>query len=100
MFSKTLAVELGPEGIRVNTIAPGAVETDINRPILDEIGRENFAQWIPLGRVAQPSEIVGPAIFLAADAASELSRATLAVYGAYSHHLVVCRISAAACDLV
>ncbi len=96
MFSKTIAVELGPEAIRVNTIAPGAVETDINRPILDELGRENFAQWIPLGRVAQPSEIVGPAIFLASDAASYVSGATLVVDGAYSHHLVRYRIAAGA----
>ena len=98
MFTKTMAVELGPEAIRVNTIAPGAVETDINRPILDEIGRENFAEWIPLGRVAQPSEIVGPAIFLASDAASYVSGATLVVDGAYSHHLVRYRIAAGAGD--
>lgn len=96
MFTKTIALELGPEGIRVNTIAPGAVETEINRSILDEIGRENFAQWIPLGRVAEPGEIVGPALFLASNAASYVSGATLVVDGAYSHHLVRYRLAAVA----
>jgi len=96
MFSKTLALELGREAIRVNTIAPGAVETEINRSILDEVGRENFAQWIPLGRVAQPSEIVGPALFLASNAASYMSGATLVVDGAYSHHLIRYRTAAVA----
>jgi len=93
MFSKTIAVELGPEAIRVNTIAPGAVETDMNRSILDKVGRENFGRWIPLGRVGQPSEIVGPALFLASDAASYVSGATLVVDGAYSHHLVRYRVA-------
>ncbi len=98
MFSKTLALELGREAIRVNTIAPGAVETEINQSILDQVGRENFAQWIPLGRVAQPSEIVGPALFLASNAASYMSGATLVVDGAYSHHLIRYRTTAVAGD--
>ena len=44
MFSKTLAVELGPMGIRVNNLAPGPVETDINREVIEELGRDNFAE--------------------------------------------------------
>ena len=100
MFTRTVALELAPEGIRVNTIAPGAVETDINREILDEIGRHNFSEWIPLGRVAQTSEIVGPAIFLASRAASYVTGATLVVDGGYSHHLVRYRIAAVAGDSV
>src|SRR5260370_22620048 len=46
MFTKTMAVELGPEAIRVNTISPAAAATYLNRPILDEIGRDNFADGI------------------------------------------------------
>jgi len=98
MFTKTIAIELGPEGIRVNTLAPGAVETDINRAILDEIGRDRFARWIPLGRVAQANEIVGPAVFLASRAASYVSGAALVVDGAYSQHLVRYRLDAIAGD--
>lgn len=88
MFSRTIAVELAPHGIRVNNLAPGAVETDINRRILDDIGREKFAEWIPLGRVAQTQEMVGPALFLASDAASYVTGSTLYADGAYMQHLV------------
>lgn len=92
MFTKTAAIELGPEGIRVNTLAPGAVETDINRDVLDQIGRDRFQEWIPLGRTARTCELVGPAVFLASDAASYVNGATLIVDGGYSHNLVRYRL--------
>jgi NAD(P)-dependent dehydrogenase (short-subunit alcohol dehydrogenase family) len=88
MVTRTIAIELGPEGIRVNNLAPGAVETDINREVLDQIGREQFREWIPLGRVAQTSEMVGPALFLAADASRYVTGATIYADGGYMQHLV------------
>lgn len=88
MFTRTLAVELGPSGVRVNALAPGAIETEINRPILDEIGRDNFAEWIPLGHVGQTQDIAYPAVFLASDASRYVTGAVLVVDGAYSHHVV------------
>ncbi len=88
MVTATLSVELGPEAIRVNSLAPGAVETEINRDLIGRIGPERFAEWIPLGRVAKPEEIVAPAVFLASDASSYVSGANLVVDGAYRHHLV------------
>lgn len=88
MFTKTVAVELAPRGIRVNNLAPGAVETDINRDVLDQIGRDKFREWIPLGRVAHTHELVGPALFLASDAASYITGATLYADGGYLHNLV------------
>ncbi|MGH2531550.1 MAG: SDR family NAD(P)-dependent oxidoreductase [Thermomicrobiales bacterium] len=88
MVTRTLAIELAPLGIRINNLAPGAVETDINREILDQIGRDTFAEWIPLGRVARTDEMVGPALFLASEAASYVTGATLYADGAYRHHLV------------
>jgi glucose 1-dehydrogenase len=88
MFTRTLAIELGPSGVRVNALAPGAIETDINRSILDEIGRSNFAEWIPLGHVGQTQDVADPAVFLASDASRYVSGATLVVDGAYSHHVV------------
>ena len=88
MFTKTAAIELAPLGIRVNNLAPGAIETDINREIIDQIGGDKFAEWIPAGRVGTVDEVVGPALFLASDAASYVTGATLYADGAYRHHLV------------
>lgn len=88
MFTRSAAVELAAQGIRVNTLAPGAIETDMNRDVLDEIGRDRFADWIPLGRVGREDEMVGPAVFLASRAASYVTGATLIADGAYSQHLI------------
>jgi NAD(P)-dependent dehydrogenase (short-subunit alcohol dehydrogenase family) len=88
MFTKTAALELAPFGIRVNNLAPGAVETDLNRQVLETIGREKFREWIPLGRVAQVDDMVGPALFLASDASKYVTGATLYVDGGYLQHLV------------
>ena len=88
MFTKAAALELSPLGIRINNLAPGAVETDINRAILDRIGRERFAEWIPLGRVAQTADMAGPALFLASDASRYVTGTTLYADGGYLQHLV------------
>ena len=88
MFTKAAAIELAPLGIRVNSLAPGAIETDINRAVIDQIGREKFAEWIPAGRVGTVAEVVGPAMFLASDAASYVTGEALYADGAYRHHLV------------
>jgi NAD(P)-dependent dehydrogenase (short-subunit alcohol dehydrogenase family) len=88
MFMKTLAIELGPEGVHVNAIAPGAIATDINREVIATIGEDRFREWIPLGRVGDVSEIAEVAAFLCSPAASYINGATITVDGAYSHHLV------------
>lgn len=88
MASKVAAIELAPFGIRVNNFAPGAIETEINREVLDHIGRDKFAEWIPAGRVGTTKEMIGPAIFLASDASSYVTGATLTADGAYSLNLV------------
>jgi NAD(P)-dependent dehydrogenase (short-subunit alcohol dehydrogenase family) len=88
MITKTAALELGREGIRVNAIAPGAIETRHNSELLDEIGRDQFADWIPLGRIGRPEEIADIAVFLASDAARYINGHTLVADGGYRHHLV------------
>ncbi len=88
MVTKTLAIEWGPEGIRVNAIAPGAIATDINADVIEEIGEESFREWIPLGRVGTPDDIGPAAVFLASRAAQYMTGATLVIDGGYSHHLV------------
>ena len=88
MFTRTLALELGPMGIRINNLAPGPVETDLNREVIDEIGRDKFAEWVPSGRVAKVEEMIGPAIFLASAASSYVNGATLYADGGYMLNLV------------
>jgi NAD(P)-dependent dehydrogenase (short-subunit alcohol dehydrogenase family) len=88
MFTKTIAVELAPYGVRVNNFAPGAVETEINREVIHEIGEDKFREWIPLGRVAQTDEMIGPALFLASDASSYVTGTTLYADGGYLQNLV------------
>jgi 3-oxoacyl-[acyl-carrier protein] reductase len=62
---KGLSTELARDGIRVNCLAPGWVDTDMSRPALNDpaAGAEIFAT-IPLGRVGTPEEIAGPILFL------------------------------------
>ncbi|MCX7283400.1 MAG: SDR family NAD(P)-dependent oxidoreductase [Novosphingobium sp.] len=82
-FTKSLALELGPEGIRVNTIAPET--TDTPQVALDfMIPRENRAheeRWIPLGRFGQPSDCAGAALYLASPLAAWVTGTALNVDG-------------------
>ena len=63
-FSKALARELAPSGIRVNCIAPGAIDTKMNSN-LSEADKADFANEIPMGRFGTPEEIAGVVSFLA-----------------------------------
>ena len=82
---KTLAAELGPEGVRVNAIAPGVVETPLTEQIKAQPEwYEAYAQKGALGRWAQPSEMVGAVIFLASEAASFVTGTLLFVDGGWT----------------
>ena len=85
MQTKVSALELAGYGIRVNSIAPGAILTDINADI---IAAMDFEDWIPLKRVGNTEEIVGPAIFLASRASSYITGSTLFVDGGYKENLL------------
>lgn len=78
-MARTLAVELGPHGIRVNTIAPGAVQTDSN-PMSEE-AKEMNARTTPLRRVAQAEDVAGAIYLLALDEAGFISGSYTAASG-------------------
>jgi NAD(P)-dependent dehydrogenase (short-subunit alcohol dehydrogenase family) len=81
---RTLAAELGPEGVRVNAIAPGVVETALTAPIkADSDWYDAYAQKSVLRRWAQPEELVGATIFLASDASSYVTGSFLTVDGGW-----------------
>jgi 3-oxoacyl-[acyl-carrier protein] reductase len=81
-FVKALAKELAPSRIRVNAIAPGAVETDMLQSFTNE-DLINLAEEIPLGRIGQPDEVADAAVFLASDKASYITGQVLSVNGGW-----------------
>jgi len=82
---KSMAVDLAPHGIRVNAFGPGPTLTPGNREFFarPEV-REANLRLVPLGRVAEPEEMVGAAVFLGSDEASYVTGATLMVDGGYT----------------
>jgi 3-oxoacyl-[acyl-carrier protein] reductase len=81
MFMRSMAIELAPDRIRVNCIAPAWTETDMAAPSLDQIGREEVARGFPLGRIGQPDDVAGATCFLLSDLASFITGVTLTVDG-------------------
>jgi len=81
-FTKSLAAELAPHGIRVNAVSPGWVLTDMTRQVFaDPAQRAEALRPIPLGRPGTPEEIAGPVAFLASDLASFIYGEVLCVNG-------------------
>ena len=78
---KCLSVDLGPFGITVNSIAPGAIDTDMNRPFWTEESRKNLSDRIPLKRIGIPQDVAKAVSFLLSDDASYITGATLVVDG-------------------
>lgn len=80
-FSKSLALEIAPYGITVNVICPGI--TDTAQPRGHQTEEQIYAQGqrIPLGRIGQPEDLAGPAIFLASDAAGFITGQTVLANG-------------------
>ena len=84
-LTKSLAVAWAPEGIRVNAIAPGWIETPMTVPARsDEKRNQAIIGRTPMGRWGKPEDIVGPALFLASDAARFVTGVVLPVDGGYS----------------
>jgi glucose 1-dehydrogenase len=82
MLTKTLALEVADKGIRINSIAPGAIATMMNVDVLeDEEKRKAEENKIPMHRIGEPIEIAKVALFLASDAASYITGTTIYVDG-------------------
>ena len=81
-YTKSLAAELGPRGIRVNCVAPGWVDTDMSAASLnDPVERREIERLIPIGRVASAGDIAGPILFLVSDLARHLQGEVVNVNG-------------------
>jgi 3-oxoacyl-[acyl-carrier protein] reductase len=80
-FTRHLANELGPWGIRVNCVAPSAIENDRMRSWTTSEQREQLGASFPLRRIGQPADVAEAAVFLASEAASWITGVTLDVAG-------------------
>ncbi len=82
LFTQAVAKELAGSGVRVNAIAPGWIETPLNDWMTKDQGiLQTIEGMIPMGRIGQADEVVGAAIYLASDASSFVTGATLVVDG-------------------
>jgi NAD(P)-dependent dehydrogenase (short-subunit alcohol dehydrogenase family) len=84
-FTRALAAELGKDGVRVNAIGPGLIETPLNAQVRANRPElvKTFLDHTPLGRTGKPEDIVGPAIFLASDLSSYVTGAIVMADGGY-----------------
>jgi 3-oxoacyl-[acyl-carrier protein] reductase len=81
-FTKSLAVELAPVGIRVNCVAPGWVDTEMCEEVFRTPGsRERVESGIPLKRIPPPEDVAGPILFLASDLARHITGEVVNVNG-------------------
>ncbi len=84
-FTKALAVELAPQNIRVNSIAPTFLETPLTAPMF---AKPEFAKWvmdrIPLGRLGQLDEVAASIVYVASDAASLMTGTSLVIDGGWT----------------
>jgi len=87
-WMKTLAAEVGPDGVTVNTIAPGRIDTDRIREVYPEGPSADDLKAIPLRRLGAPREIAEVVAFLASDRASYVTGTVVAVDGGLTHGLI------------
>jgi glucose 1-dehydrogenase len=82
MMMRNLAIELGPKGITINNVAPGAIETPINTKLLNDSEKlGGLLKNIPLGRLGKPSDVAGLVAFLASSDADYITGTTFFVDG-------------------
>src|SRR5258708_6006413 len=83
-LTKALAIELSPQGIRVNAIGPGMIATPLNAKARENPNyMKNFEGRIPMGRIGTPEDIAPVAVFLPSDLARYITGVTLPVDGGY-----------------
>jgi NAD(P)-dependent dehydrogenase (short-subunit alcohol dehydrogenase family) len=84
-LTKALAVELAPQGVRVNTVAPTFAETPMTKPFFEDLAfRDAVLSQIPIGRLAKVEDVVGAIVFLASPAAAMITGTSLLVDGGWT----------------
>ena len=83
-FTKAIANDLAPEGVRVNAISPGAIDTELSRNAHTPAFRASYLARIPMGRYGLPEEVAGTAVFLASDDSRYITGVILSVDGGFA----------------
>lgn len=87
MLTRSCALEWAEFGIRAVTVSPGAIETDINREVIEEIGRDTFDEWIPLG-IGTTTDVAKLVAFICSDDARYMTGTEVYLDGGYMQNLV------------
>ena len=85
-LARAMAREFGPEGIRINCITPGLIETDITQGKLSPEQKQEISQSIPLNRLGRPDDVAGACVFLGSDLSIYCTGITLDVNGGMLIH--------------
>lgn len=85
-LARAMARELGPDGIRVNSVTPGLIQTDITGDKLTDAMRAEIIKGIPLSRLGEARDVAGVFLFLAADISAYITGATIDVNGGMLIH--------------
>jgi NAD(P)-dependent dehydrogenase (short-subunit alcohol dehydrogenase family) len=84
MLTKCLALELAEDHIRVVSVSPGAIETEMNREEIAAFGVDKFNRWIPQGRIGCVADVAPAVAFLCSDLASYITGTDIYIDGGYS----------------
>jgi gluconate 5-dehydrogenase len=85
MLTKALALDWATKGVRVNTLAPGWVDTDLTHGLLEhDVHGQRLRARTPMGRFAAPNDMAGGAVFLASDASSYMTGQSLVIDGGWT----------------
>jgi NAD(P)-dependent dehydrogenase (short-subunit alcohol dehydrogenase family) len=85
-LARAMAREFGIDNIRVNSVTPGLIATDINKGLIPEDRMKGILEGIPLNRIGEPNDVAGCVVFLASDLAKYLTGVTLDVNGGMLIH--------------
>ncbi|WP_282053887.1 SDR family NAD(P)-dependent oxidoreductase [Maribacter luteus] len=88
MLSKCLSLELAENNVRVVSIAPGAITTEMNREEIAKFGKEKFENWIPQGRIGNVGDVAHTVAFMASELGDYINGSDIYIDGAYMNHTI------------